>query len=659
MTACSRAAPPSAAGGGSGAARAAAALLLALGLGTAAAQDAEAATETETAAGALAGAAPDLGAAPAEQEIIFSHGISTFGDLKYPADFAHFDYVNPDAPKGGTMSFRGTGASQTFDSLNAFILKGEPAQGLGLLYDSLLVGSPDEIDAAYGLIAETIEYPEDRTWAIFNLRPEARFSDGVPITAEDVVFTWRVLMEKGAPIYQIQLQDVEGVEALGERRVKFTFREGAATRDLPALAGSLSILPKHYYDTVEFGDSTLVPPVGSGQYQVAEVQPGRTIRYCRVDDYWGADLPVNIGSGNFDCFVYEYFADNTAAFEALKVGQYLFHEEFFSQIWANDYTFPALERGWVKRETLPDQRPSGTQGFWINLRRDKFQDPRVREAIGLMFNFEWSNATLFYGLYERTTSFWENSPMMAEGLPEGDELAVLEEIRDLLPPEIFTEPAYLPPQNSPARNNDRAAIRRASTLLDEAGWTVGAGGLRRDAEGRTLTLELIDDNPSFERIINPFIQNLRAIGIDASYRQIDAAQMQERQKNFDYDVIPGRLVMSMTPSVELRMIYGSQGASSPGTFNLSGVADPAVDALIERIIQSESREEVTARVKALDRVLRHMQIWVPNWTKAAYWIAYWDVFGRPDEQPPYSRGDGYWWFDQAKYDALKAQGALR
>jgi microcin C transport system substrate-binding protein len=588
-----------------------------------------------------------------------SHGISAFGDLEYPKDFAHFDYVNPDAPRGGTMSFRGTGASQTFDSLNAFILKGEAAQGLGLLYDSLLTASADEPDAAYGLIAESLEYPEDRSWVIFTLRPEARFSDGHPITAEDVVFTRQILMEKGEPFYRISLADIASVEALDPHRVKFTFKPDAPKRDLPALAGGLSILPKHYYETVEFDQSTMTPPVGSGQYVIADAQPGKYIRYCRNPDYWGKDLPVNIGTSNFDCYLYQYFADNTAAFEALKVGEYLFHEEHFSTIWANDYTFPSLQKGWVVREELPDGRPSGTQGFWMNLRREKLQDPRVREAIGLMFNFEWSNATLFAGLYERTDSFWENSPMQAEGLPEGEELAILEKYRDQLPETIFTEPAWTPPVNKPERT-DRAAIRRASRLLDEAGWTVGEGGLRRNAAGETLTLEFVDDNPSFERIVNPFVANLRQIGIDARYRPVDAAQMQERQENFDYDIVPGRLVMSLSPSIELRSLFGSAGADAPGTLNLSGVADPVVDALIEDIIAADSREQLEARVRALDRVLRAKQIWVPNWYKGAYWVAYWDVFGKPDvPPPPYARPDSVWWFDQAKYDALKAQGALR
>ena len=610
-------------------------------------------------AGGLAGGpAGPAAATEGSGEVITSHGISAFGDLKYPADFPHFDYVNPDAPQGGTMSFRGTAASNTFDSLNPFILAGEPAQGLGLLYDSLLAGSADEPDSAYGLIAETLEYPEDRAWVIFNMRPEATFSDGHPITAEDVVFTWEILLEKGAPGYRISLQDIENVEALDTHRVKFTFREEAAKRDLPMLAGGLSILPKHYYEDVDFARSTMTPPVGSGQYLVADARPGRSIRYCKNPDYWAKDHPANVGASNFECYLYEYFADQTAAFEALKVGAYLFHEEFSSLIWATDYDFPALGSGWVIQEILPDNRPSGTQGFWFNLRRDKFQDPRVREAIALMFNFEWTNETLFYGLYDRTDSFWENSPMEASGLPEGEELAALERFRDQLPPEIFTEEAYVPPVYS-REQTPRSAVRAASRLLEEAGWEMGDDGLRRNADGRTLTVEFLDDNPAFERITNPFVANLRRIGIDARYNQVDAAQMQERQKNFDYDITPGRFIMSLSPSVELRTLLGSRGAETPGTLNLAGVADPVVDGLIEHIIASETREQMEGRVKALDRVLRSMQIWVPNWTKASHWVAYWDVFGRPEIAPTYARGDAYWWFDQEKYDRLVAEGALR
>lgn len=598
------------------------------------------------------------GLATAQDGVVTAHGISTFGDLKYPADFKHFDYVDPDAPKGGTMSFRGTGASQTFDSLNAFILKGNPAQGLGLLYDSLLSGAPDDPEAAYGLIAESLEYPEDRSWVIFNMRPEAKFSDGTPITAEDVVFTFNVLLEKGSPAYRISLRDIEKVEALEPHKVKFTFKPDATKRDLPMLAGGLSVLPKHYYDTVDFSASTMTPPVGSGQFVVKDAKPGRSITYCRNPDYWAKDLPVNVGMANFDCYVYEYFADNNAAFEAFKVGQFLYQQEFFSLLWATGYNFPAIDKGWVKKVELEDATPSGTQGFWFNLRREKFQDPRVREAIGLMFNFEWTNETLFYGLYQRTDSFFENSPMQAEGVPEGEELAVLEEFRDRLPPEIFTEPAYSPPVSG-KQQLDRGNMRRASALLDEAGWAVGKDGIRRNAKGETLSLEFIEDGSSFERVVQPFIANLKRIGVDARFTRIDSAQMQQRQKDFDYDILGGRFVMSLSPSIELRQLFSSEAAATPDSANLSGIADPVVDALVEKVIQATSREELDARAKALDRVLRAKQIWVPNWYSGKYLVAYWDVFGMPPEKPPYSRGDGLWWLDEAKLGRLKAQGALR
>lgn len=593
--------------------------------------------------------------AAADEHIIKSHGISVFGDLKYGPDFEHFDYVNPDAPIGGTMRFVGTGASTTFDSLNPFILKGEPAQGLGLLWDSLLAGSADEPDAAYGLIAESLEYPEDRSWVIFNMRPEATFSDGEPIEASDVVWTYNTLLEKGHPAYKISLRDIEKVEALGPHRVKFTFREGASTRDLIQQAGGISILPEHYYQDVEFADSTLEPPVGSGGYLVKDVKPGRSITYCRNPDYWGWDIPVNVGANNFDCYVYEYFADRTAAFEAFKAGDYYFHEEFFSKIWATAYNFPALEKGWVVKDTIPDSRPSGTQGFWINMRRDKFQDPRVREALGLMFNFEWSNQTLFYGLYERTDSFWENSPMQAEGMLDGPELELLDQYRDQLPESIFTEPAYTPPVNKPERT-DRSAIRKASRLLDEAGWTLDHG-VRKNAQGETLTVSIMDDSSAFERIINPYVENLKRVGIDARLEMVDPAQNQQRIKDRDYDVIPARLVMSLTPGLELRQIFSCDAAKERDTANYSGVCDPVVDALIEKVIAADSRENMEVAVRALDRVLRSKHIWVPNWYKASYNVAYWDIFGKPDVKPLYSRGDAYWWLDQEKYDALKADGA--
>ncbi len=587
-----------------------------------------------------------------------SHGISAFGELKYPEGFAHFDYVNPDAPKGGTISFRGTLASQTFDSLNYFILDGEPAQGLWHIYDQLMVRAYDEPDAVYGSLAEKIEYPEDRSWVIYTLREEARFADGEPVRADDVVFTIEALKADGNPRWKILLEDVVSAEVRSPLEVKVTFNPDAQLRDLISTVGQLYILPKHYYESVEFNRSTMDPPLGSGPYVVADADPGRNVTYCRNPDYWAADLNVNIGAWNFDCFRYEYFADRTAAFEALKAGVYLFHEESFSAIWATGYDFPALEKGWVKRETIPDERAAGAQGFWLNLRKPQFQDRRVREAIGMMFNFEWSNETLFYGLYDRTDSFWENSDMQASGPLEGEELAYLEPYRDRLPETVFTEDAYSPPISS-TRKTDRTLVRQANTLLQEAGWIIGDDGLRRNAEGDVLRMEILDDSPSFERIALPFIENLRLIGIDASWNMIDPAQYEQRQEDFDYDVAIGRFVLPLSPSVELNTIFASGSADRPGTFNLSGLKDPVVDELIQQVIASKDRETLTIRVKALDRVLRDRMIWVPNWYKGTHWIAYWDVFGFPDTKPAYDRGTDYWWFDQQKYDALIAQGALR
>jgi microcin C transport system substrate-binding protein len=600
-----------------------------------------------------------LAAVPVQaQDTITAHGISAFGDLKYPAGFARFDHANPDAPVTGTMSFRGTGASQTFDSVNPFILAGEPAQGLTLLHNSLLISADDEPDAAYGLIAESLEYPPGREWVIFTLRPEARFSDGTPITAQDVVWTYETLTTSGRPTYRIQLSDVTAVTALDDARVRFDFREGAATRDLPNLVGSLSILPRHYYDTVAFDRSTMEPPVSSGGWRITRADPGRTITYCRDPDYWGASLAVNAGRNNFDCIRYEYYADGTAAFEAFKSGGYYLHEEFSSALWATNYDFPALNNGHVIRTELPDARPSGTQGFWLNLRREKFADPGVREALGMMFNFEWSNRTLFFGLYDRTDSFWENSDLQAEGLIPPEELAILEPFRDRLPAAVFDEPAFVPPVLPEDQQMDRATLRRAGELLDAAGWTIGSDGRRRNAAGEVLELVFLEDNPAFERIALPFIQNLDRLGVAARIEMVDAAQAQERQKRFDYDVIAGRLVMSQSPSVELRTIFGSAGAGAEGSLNFSGIADPVVDELVELVVAADTREEMTVRVRALDRVLRAMHIWVPNWYKGSHWVAHWDVFGMP-EKPAFARGDTWWWWDQGRFDALRQAGVLR
>jgi len=602
---------------------------------------------------------PALAEDPAD--LVTAHGISSFGDLKYPSDFTHFDYANPEAPQGGTMSFRGTLASTTFDSLNFFILKGEPAQQLDeRIYDSLLVRAYDEPDAFYGLLAETITYPPDRAWVIFTLRPEARFADGHPVTAEDVKFTIDMVKAEGNPRFQLIFRDVETVTVLSDREVRVDFAQGAATRDLISRVGEFPIAPAHYYETVDFTESTLEPPLGSGPYVVSDVTAGQRVTYCRNPDYWGADLPVNRGKNNFDCIRLEYFADRTAAFEALKSGGYLFHEEFSSASWGTAYDFPALRNGHVIREEIPDGRASGAQGFWFNMRRPQFQDRQVREAIGLMFNFEFSNQTLFYGLYNRTDSFWENSDLEATGLPTGDELAFLEQFRDRLPNTVFTEPAYTPKVNG-TTNLDRRAAREAGRLLDAAGWIApdDGDGLRRNAEGRTLKAEFLIASPAFERIVIPYIENLRTVGVDASYELIDFAQYEERQETFDYDIIVGRLVFSLSPSVELRSAYGSQSADTPGTFNFTGIADPVIDEIIDAVILAPDRATMNTRISALDRVLRDRIIWVPQWSKGTHWIAYWDVFGRPETKPDFNRGTDWWWWDEAGYRALVEAGVLR
>jgi microcin C transport system substrate-binding protein len=603
----------------------------------------------------LAGAA--LGqetAEDGEQEIIVSHGISTFGDLKYGPD-EPFDYVNVDAPKGGEFS---TWAFGTFDSLNPYILRGTAASLSTIFYDSLMIGSSDEPDAMYGLVAETIEYPEDRTWAIFNMRPEATFADGTPVTADDVVFTYEVLVEKGQPSYRVILDDIASVEALDTHRVRFDFVEGVETRELPMTAGGLPIFSRAYWEGRDFAESTLEPPLGSGAYRLVRADPGRSVIYERRDDYWAWDLPIMQGRRNFDRLRVEYFADYTAAFEAFKGGAYHFRTEFSSLEWATGYDFPALDRGWVVQESLPDGRPNGTQGFFFNLRRPIFEDPRVREALAMMFNFEWSNETLFYGLYERTDSFWENSHLQAEGLPNEDELALLEPIRDLVPESVFTEPAYTPPVWSTTAL-DRRALREAGRLLEEAGWTM-QGNVRRNEAGQPLRIEILNDSPSFDRIINPYVENLRRLGVDAVYTRVDNAQRIEREKSFDFDMTSRRYVMSLTPGPELRGMFGSRSAEIPDASNIMGLANEGVDHLIRAVEAADTREDNEIAVRALDRVLRSLHIWVPNWYNPNHNIAYLDVYRRPEQGlPPFAMGEiDFWWYDQDRAAELRAAGAF-
>lgn len=595
----------------------------------------------------------------AEEKIIRAHGISTFGDLKYPEGFAHFDYVNPDAPKGGTFSTWGFG---TFDSLSPYILKGNAAALSTVFFDTLMTGSLDEPDAMYGLLAHTIEYPENREWAIFHMRPEARFSDGTPVTAQDVVFSYEVLRDKGQPAYQVLFRDFKSVEALDDHTVKFTFNPDGALRELAMSAAGLPIFSRAYYDTRDFAESTLEPPLGSGPYVLHRVDAGRSVSYKRRDDYWARDLNVNVGTNNFDILQVEYFADYTTAFEAFKAGAYMYREEFMSLIWATGYDFPAVQSGAVKVETLPDGRPAGTQGFWFNLRRPVFEDARVRQALGMAFNFEWANESLFYGIYKRTDSFWENSTMQAEGLPSDAELALLDPLREHLPEAVFTEAAFSPAESNPANVADRGALRTAGRLLEEAGWTVGGDGIRVNAQGQRLRIEVLNDSASFERIINPYVENLRRLGVDAVYTRVDSAQSQEREKKFDFDIVTRRYSMSQTPGIELRGIFGGEAAHVEGSNNIAGVNNPAVDALIKTIENATTREDLETAVSALDRVLRAMHIWVPQWYKGEHNIAYFDMYERPytDTPPPNGMGElSIWWFNPDKAQALRASGAIR
>ncbi|MYM56141.1 extracellular solute-binding protein [Thalassovita mangrovi] len=595
----------------------------------------------------------------AEEKIIHSHGISAFGDLKYDEGFAHFDYVNPDAPKGGEFS---TWSPGTFDSLSPYILKGNAAAMSSVFFDSLLSGNLDEPDAGYGLVADWLEYPENREWVIFHIRPEAKFWDDTPITAEDVVFSYEALRDKGVPVYKVLFKDFQSVEALDDTRVKFTFSPDGPLRELIMTAGGLPIFSKAYYATRDFAESTLEPPLGSGPYELLSVDPGRSVSYKRRDDYWAKDLNVNVGQNNFDVLTVEYYADYTSAFEAFKGGAYSYREEFLSLLWATAYDFPAIQKGWVKVETLPDGRPAGTQGWWFNLRRPIFADPRVREAISMAFNFEWSNESLFYGLYERTDSFWENSDMQAEGMPSEAELALLEPLRDYVPETVFTEPAFVPAVSSPDKVADRKMLRRAGKLLEDAGWTVGDDGIRVNAKGERLRIEMLNDSPSFERIFNPYVENLKRLGVEAVYNRVDNAQLQEREKKFEFDITVRRYSMSQTPGIELRGIFGSEAADAQGSSNIAGVKNEAVDALIKVIENAKSREELNTAVKALDRVLRAMHIWVPQWYKPVHNIAYFDMYERPygDTPPKTSLGEmGLWWFNPEKHQALIDAGAIR
>ena len=590
------------------------------------------------------------------------YGISAFGDLKYPADFHHFDYVNLDAPKGGTFSLipsvRGYNQSYfTFNSLNAFVLKGEGAQGMDLTFVTLMAHAGDEPDAMYGFAAKSVQISPDKLAYRFTMRPEAKFHDGTKLTAHDVAFSINVLKEKGHPLIQLQMRDVKGAEALDDATVVVTFAEKRA-RDVPLYVAGLPIFSKAYYANRVFDETTTDTPLGSGPYKVGKFEINRFIEFERVKDWWGAELPVCRGSNNFDVIRYEFYRDRDVAFEGFTGKNYLYREEFTSRIWATRYDFPAIKDGRVKREEVPDQTPSGGQGWFLNTRRDKFKNPRVREALNCAFDFEWTNKTIMYGAYARTRSPFQNSDLVAEGMPSPEELKLLEPFRGQVPDEVFGEP-YVPPV-SDGSGQDRALLRKAQQLLQEAQLPV-KDGKRMLPNGEVFSIEFLTDEASFQPHHASFLKNLNMLGIEANLRLIDAVQYRARVESFDFDVAINRLTMLATPGDSLRTYFTSQAAATKGSYNLAGASSPALDALVEKAMAAETRNDLIVACRAIDRVFRAGRYWVPQWYNTSHRLAYWDEFGHPANLPRYTLSDyasgvgerTLWWSDRAKAAKLE------
>jgi microcin C transport system substrate-binding protein len=593
----------------------------------------------------LAATGPGL----AQDNVKITHGHSLFGDLKYGPEFSHFDYVNPDAPKGGSIRQYSIGS---FDSLNPFILKGRSAAGIGQLFETLMTGSADEASSEYGLLAASVETPEDLSWVIFNLRPEARWHDGSQVTADDVVFTLEALKTQGHPFYRQYYANVVSGEALSPTRIKFTF-EGGLNRELPQIIGQIPVLSKAYYEEIEFEETTLEPPMGSGPYRITAVEPGRSITYERIKDYWGGKLPVRRGQNNFDEIRIDYYRDQTVALEAFKAHEYDFRSENSSKNWATGYEFSALENGLVVKQEIRHENPTGMQAFVFNTRRAKFSDRAVRQALGYAYDFDWANTNLFYGQYTRTESFFSNSELAATGLPSDRELNFLNRFRGQVPDEVFAA-AYNAPKTD-GSGNIRGNLRTATGILRDAGWEVEDGALTNVETGEKMVIEFLLVSPAFERIVAPYIQNLERLGVEASIRTIDPAQYTNRLDQFDFDVVVSSFGQSLSPGNEQRDFWGSYNADVDGSRNLIGIKDPVVDALIDEIIAAPDRQSLISVSKALDRVLLWGHYVVPQWHIRSFRVAYWDRFGRPETTPKYGLGFSAWWIDPAK-DAALARG---
>ena len=589
----------------------------------------------------------------ADQPNYKGHAISMYGDLKYGPDFKHFDYANPNAPKGGTVK---RSAGGTYDCLNQFILKGVSAYGLGLIYDSLTERSLDEPFSEYGLLAESIEVPPDRSWALFTLRSGARWHDGKPITPEDVVFTFETIQTKGHPFYRNYYADIKQIEKVGERQVKFTFG-GKDNRELPLIVGQMAILPKHYWEGKNFEETTLEPPLGSGPYKIEAYEPGRSITYRRVENYWGTDLSIKKGRYNPDVIHYDYYKDGTVATEAQKGGEFDFALQNNSKSWATAYDIPAVAEGRLIKELIPHENGTGMQGFWFNTRRSKFADPKVRHALAHAFDFEWTNTNLFYGQYARSTSYFSNTELASSGLPQGQELEILEAFRGQIPEEVFTS-EYKPPTTD-GSGNIRQNLRVATRMLKAAGWSVKEGKLTNDASGKTMIIEfLINNSPSWERIVGPYIQNLERLGVEAAIKIVDTSQYQNRVQEYDFDAIVSLRGQSLSPGNEQRGYWTSAAADEPGTRNYAGIKDPVVDALVDQLINAPDRKTLVSTTRALDRVLLWGHYVVPHWHIRAHRVVYWNKFGKPDISPrylpqPWQYFPDTWWVDATKEAALK------
>ena len=569
------------------------------------------------------------------------HGLAMHGDLKYPAGFTHFEYANPDAPKGGQIHLSALGS---FDSLNPYILKGRDASSLGLVFDTLTENSSDEAFSHYGLIAESMEVPEDRSWVIFNLRPAARFHDGNPITAEDVAFSLEILKTKGHPFYRSYFGSVDKTEILGSHRIKFSF-EGAENRELPLIIGQLPILPKSWWSDREFDETTLEFPLGSGPYKVKQIDPGRSITYERVKDYWAENLPVNKGRYNFDEIHIDYYRDATVALEAFKAGEFDFRQENVAKNWAIAYDIPAVTQGQIIKEGIPHEQGTGMQAFVFNTRREMFKDTRVRQALGLLFDFEWTNKNLFYDAYTRSNSYFSNTELASSGIPQGEELAILERYRDQLPKELFTQPFTLP--ETKGDGNIRPNLRQALRLFKQAGWQLKNKKLI-NPEGQPMTFEVLLVQPTFERIVLPYVRNLEKLGINVSVRTVDTSQYKNRLDQFDFDMVIGNFGQSLSPGNEQRDFWGSSVADEQGSRNLMGIRNPVIDELIELVISAPDRDSLVARTRALDRVLLWQHYLIPNWHITQHRIVYWNKFSRPAIAPRYALGFYTWWVDADK-----------